>query len=71
MLIDSFGDTFGLGSIRNSNGLAGNPVGWDPFASIGDVLPGDTMILQVCLVDGADDSTPSNCRVGSKVSSDG
>jgi hypothetical protein len=71
VLIDSLGNTFGLGSIRNSSGLAGAPVGWDPFASIGDVLPGDTMIFQVCLVDGADDSNPSNCRVGSKVSSDG
>lgn len=42
----------------NGNGLAGAPVVWDPF---GNVLPGTTISLRVCLVDGASDPTPFRC----------
>lgn len=57
-----------LGSRYNGNGLAGDPVIWDPF---GNVLPGDSIGLKVCLVDGSDDPSPSSCGSLTRTSSDG
>jgi hypothetical protein len=47
-----------LGKKYDGNGLAGAPVIWDP---LGDVKSGQTIGVKVCLVDGADDPTPSKC----------
>lgn len=60
-----------LGSMYNGNGLAGDSVIWDPFKDFGNVLPGDTVVLKACLVDGPDDTTPFNCRTISRTSVDG
>jgi hypothetical protein len=61
-------DGFYLGSKYNGNGHAGAPVYWDPF---GNVLAGDVVGLQVCLVDGSGDTTPSKCVYAEHVSQDG
>lgn len=53
--------------IFNGNGLAGNPVSFDP----GDITAGQVMIVRVCLVDGSGDTTPFNCAVGEHTSVDG
>jgi hypothetical protein len=47
-----------LGKKYDGSGLAGAPVIWDP---LGDVKSGQTIGVKVCLVDGADDPTPSKC----------
>ena len=52
----------------NGNGLAGAPVVWDPF---GNVKAGQTVELEVCLVDGPADPTPSRCGEASHRSADG
>lgn len=57
-----------LGSRYNGNGLAGDAVIWDPF---GNVVPGDAVGLEVCLVDGTDDPSPSKCGSATRVSVDG
>jgi hypothetical protein len=57
-----------LGSRYNGNGLAGAAVIWDPF---GNVAPGDLIGLKVCLVDGSNDPSPSNCASASHRSVDG
>jgi hypothetical protein len=44
----------------NGNGRAGAPVVWDPFSN-GNVKAGQTVWLEVCLVDGWDDLTGSRC----------
>ena len=54
------GTTHGLGSKYNGNGLAGDPVFWDPFPS-GNVVTGDFLEVEVCLVDGPE-GTPFNCE---------
>ena len=61
------GTTQGLGSRYNGNGLAGDPVFWDPFPS-GNVVTGDFLEIEVCLVDGPS-GTPFNCEffVGTSV----
>ncbi|GAB1516574.1 hypothetical protein [Actinophytocola sp. KF-1] len=61
-------DGYYLGSKYNGNGLAGAPVVWDPF---GNVVAGEAIGLKVCLVDGADDPTPSDCRSATHTSVDG
>ncbi|HEX3474794.1 MAG TPA: hypothetical protein VHT91_07115 [Kofleriaceae bacterium] len=60
-----------LGSKYNGNGLAGDPVIWDPFSGVFNVLKGDSIGLKVCLVDGTDDLNPSSCGSRTVVSSDG
>jgi hypothetical protein len=57
----------------NGNGLAGDPVIWDPFRefSVNDVAAGDGLILQVCLVDGASDDTGARCGDADHISVDG
>jgi hypothetical protein len=57
-----------LGSRYNGNGLAGDPVIWDPF---GNVAPGNAIGLKVCLVDGNDDPTPFDCTSTTHTSVDG
>lgn len=57
-----------LGSRYNGNGLAGDAVIWDPF---GNVHPGDSIGLKVCLSDGPDDPNPRDCGSRTKTSSDG
>jgi hypothetical protein len=47
-----------LGRKYNGNGLAGAPVVWDPFPN---VLTNDRVELEVCLVDGSNDLSPSRC----------
>jgi hypothetical protein len=59
-----------LGSKRNSNGLAGAPVIWDPFKAVGNVNRGDRIELEVCLWDGQD-PYPITCTTGSRTSADG
>ena len=54
----------------NGNGLAGAPVVWDPFL-YGNVKAGQTVWLEVCLVDGQADPTPSRCGEASHRSKDG
>jgi len=54
----------------NGNGLAGAPVVWDPFL-YGNVKAGQTVWLEVCLVDGWDDLTGSRCGEASHRSADG
>ena len=54
----------------NGNGLAGDPVVWDPFLD-GNVKAGQTVWLEVCLVDGPTDPTPSKCGEASHRSKDG
>ena len=54
----------------NGNGLAGAPVVWDPFLH-GNVKAGQTVWLEVCLVDGQADPTPSRCGEASHRSKDG
>lgn len=60
-----------LGSQYNGNGLAGAPVIWDPFKSVGNVGAGDAIGLEVCLVDGNSDPTPSGCGSLTRTSRDG
>jgi hypothetical protein len=57
------GNYVSLGSRYNGKGLAGAPVYWDPFKSIGtgNLHGGDTVAIRVCLVDGKGDSTPFKC----------
>lgn len=64
-------DVFNLGSKYNGNGLAGSSVIWDPFKAKGNVEPGDTVELTVCLVDGANDPTPFKCETFISTSVDG
>jgi hypothetical protein len=67
----SAGDlTYSLGSKYNGNGVAGADVVWDPFID-GNVRPGDTVKLKVCLVDGSGDTTGSYCGSASHTSVDG
>ncbi|MEH1124162.1 hypothetical protein [Micromonospora sp. CPCC 206061] len=67
----SAGDlTYSLGSKYNGNGVAGADVVWDPFIE-GNVRPGDTVKLRVCLVDGSGDTTGSYCGSASHTSVDG
>lgn len=70
-VVDSNGVVFDLGTMYNGNGLAGDPVVWDPFKAIGNVIAGDKVTIQACLVDGASDPTPFNCRSTSHTSADG
>lgn len=58
-----------LGSAYLGTGSATAGV-WDPFPS-GNVKAGDLVGLKVCLVDGANDSTPFHCATGSHRSADG
>lgn len=60
-----------LGQRYNGNGLAGDPVVWDPFAQYDNVHAGDAIVVQVCLVDGATDLTPLRCRTVERLSIDG
>ena len=48
----------------NGQGLAGDPVIWDPFkhGTVNDLLPGDCLGVRVCLADGANDHTGASCR---------
>ena len=57
----------------NGNGLAGDPVIWDPFkqADGTDVKKDQSLRIKVCLVDGASDSTGLSCRELTLVSVDG
>jgi hypothetical protein len=55
---------FALGRRYNGNG-AGTSVVWDPFKAIGNVLARDVITLTICLVDGANDATPSRCVTAS------
>lgn len=65
-------DGIPLGSKYNGNGLAGDPVIWDPFKDFdGNVNAGDTVWLRVCLVDGSADTSGSRCDEQSRVSRDG
>ncbi len=57
----------GYGSIYTSRAY----VVWDPFKPYGNVLPGDYVGLKVCLVDGANDSTPTKCYSETHRSVDG
>ena len=65
--------TYYMGSMYNGNGLAGAPVIFDPFTHAGgtDVVGGDLITIQACLVDGANDTTPSNCDDRGNYSEDG
>ena len=54
----------------NGNGRAGAPVVWDPFWN-GNVKAGEKIELEVCLVDGVDDSSGSRCGAASRRSADG
>jgi hypothetical protein len=54
----------------NGNGLAGAPVVWDPFLN-GNVKAGQSVWLEVCLVDGPAYQTPSRCGDASHRSADG
>jgi hypothetical protein len=54
----------------NGNGLAGDPVIWDPFGSR-TVKKGDYLDLRVCLVDGANDTSGSSCGEIDTFSADG
>jgi hypothetical protein len=60
-------------SVYNGNGLAGDPVIWDPFraTSPNDVEAGDGLQLQVCLVDGPNDDTGARCGWADRISVDG
>ncbi|MBE8518894.1 hypothetical protein ILP97_15450 [Amycolatopsis sp. H6(2020)] len=60
-----------IGSKYNGNGLAGDPVVWDPFAAYGNVIAGDSVGLKVCLVDGNGDTTPARCASKTRTSVDG
>jgi hypothetical protein len=60
-----------LGNTYNGNGLSGSAVVWDPFKAFGNVIPGDTVGIKVCLVDGPNDPSPSDCRSASHTSVDG
>lgn len=64
--------THALGGMYNGNGTDGDPVVWDPYQTIGDVLPGDLIGIEVCVVDGPN-HTPvdGNCDTGDNVSVDG
>jgi hypothetical protein len=64
-------DIYSMGSKYNGNGLAGSPVIWDPYVNRGNVFAGETIGLQVCLVDGANDDTPFSCDEEERVSVDG
>jgi hypothetical protein len=54
----------------NGNGRAGAPVVWDPFLN-GNVQAGQSVTLEVCLVDGPADQTPSRCGEAWHRSADG
>lgn len=41
---------------------------WDPFKAYGNVKNGDYVGLKVCLVDGTNDPTPSDCASETEVS---
>ncbi|MFE4173888.1 hypothetical protein ACFRR7_17885 [Streptomyces sp. NPDC056909] len=56
-----------LGSKYNGNGNLQYVV-WDPF---GNVTAGQSVGLKICLVDGANDTTPSNCDESTRTSEDG
>ena len=60
-----------IGSKYNGNGLAGDAVVWDPFKQFGNVLPGDSIGLKVCLVNGTDDPSPFDCASVTRASADG
>ena len=63
-----------VGSQYNGNGLEGAPVIWDPFRVYhpdGNVLPGQSVVIEVCLVDGPNDSSGSSCRQVGSVIQDG
>jgi hypothetical protein len=54
----------------NGNGRAGAPVVWEPFLN-GNVAAGQTIDMEVCLVDGRDDWSGSRCGYASHRSVDG
>jgi hypothetical protein len=59
-----FSDYTSLGSRYNGNGEAGAPVYWDPFKDLDPnhgLLGGDTVAIQVCLVDGSNGSPRPGC----------
>jgi hypothetical protein len=56
------------GSMYDGNGSAGEPVVWEPFLGVG---AGQRVELKVCLVDGANDTTASNCGTATQTSIDG
>lgn len=62
-----------MGSKYNGNGLAGAAVIFDPFTHAGgtNVVGGDLVTIQACLVDGANDTTPFNCEDRANYSADG
>jgi hypothetical protein len=60
-----------LGLRYNGNGLAGDPVIWDPFREHGNVSARDVVMVEVCLVDGPNDPTPFRCDIDSITSVDG
>jgi hypothetical protein len=64
------GDLY-LGKKYNGNGLAGDPVVWDPFKLYGNIFEGDVVGIKACLVDGPDDPTASKCRENRHKSHDG
>ncbi|MGW5742009.1 hypothetical protein [Amycolatopsis sp. NPDC003861] len=70
---DYCGDGHGvlIGSKDNGNGLAKEPVVWDPFRAYGNVYAGDAVGLKVCLVDGNGDTTPAKCASKTHTSVDG
>jgi hypothetical protein len=58
----------------NGNGQAGAAVIWDPFKDWGgsaNLRAGDVVQLEVCLVDGPNDSTGARCRKAVHVMADG
>jgi hypothetical protein len=60
-----------LGSVYNGNGLAGAAVVWDPFKAYGNVIAGDIVVITVCLVDGAGDTSGAKCGSAGRTSADG
>ena len=59
-----------LGSLYNGKGN-GSVIVWDPFLSFGNVVAGDVVVLTVCLMDGAGDTTGARCQSVRGPTSDG
>lgn len=55
----------------NGNGLAGDPVIWDPFKPFGNVITGDSVRIKVCLVDSSTASSGLSCHETTRISQDG
>jgi hypothetical protein len=70
--VSFFGEFWGYK--YNGNGLSGAAVIWDPFrdwSSNGNLIAGDVVTIEVCLVDGANDITGSRCRTTTHTMVDG